>query len=479
MAFRVQTSAGNIVEIEGNSATIGSDSACAINFSGNNLVEAQHAAIKKVAGRWMIEAKGETLLKVANSEPGRVHWLQPGDVVELAEGGPELVFNPTADATVVATSSAVPATPAPIAQPENIPFPTEVPVSTHAPANPAAWAIGGGVLVASGAVLLVVMLWTLGVFDKDDAPVVPENQTATIKNEVPPSPKENSPVEKQNSPDTTTAEADVERAVYSILLKTPEGQTFQLGTAAAISPRRLLTTAGVISALKSFQESTSGQDSTAMTAFLLSPSDGKEIPLAGAKLHVHPDAAKADAEVKSIAARMKALETELENATDEASAKPLIDQLTQQAERRYQALEYLFFFDVGTIEINTDLTHKLPIATETFTPSPGTSIQLVGIPVEENKEMIDPHSPPQPSRSSGQILALRTYEPDSNVKRLIIKCERNISGQHWPGSIVLNSAGEIVGVYSRPTPPPFENQESAPSLTTHDIISIRRLHELN
>jgi len=51
------------------------------------------------------------------------------------------------------------------------------------------------------------------------------------------------------------------------------------------------------------------------------------------------------------------------------------------------------------------------------------------------------------------------------------------AGQNWSGSPILNSAGRVVGVYSRPTPPPFEAADR-PAPATHDVVEIEKLRIL-
>jgi hypothetical protein len=66
---------------------------------------------------------------------------------------------------------------------------------------------------------------------------------------------------------------------------------------------------------------------------------------------------------------------------------------------------------------------------------------------------------------------------DESLARLVIKCQESLAGQNWSGSPVLNSTGRVVGIYSRPTPPPFEAVDR-PAPATHDVVEIEKLREL-
>lgn len=73
---------------------IGSDPCCAVVLDESADIKPIHAVIKEVAGRWLIEACDTDLVSVGDSEPGRRHWLKPGDVIRLSDGSPAITFEP-------------------------------------------------------------------------------------------------------------------------------------------------------------------------------------------------------------------------------------------------------------------------------------------------------------------------------------------------------------------------------------------------
>jgi len=99
MAFTVETPASRIT-VNADSAAIGHDRSCQIKVSNEQSIQPIHATIKKIAGRWLVEANGDWLIQVGDGVAGRKNWLKPGDVIRLTEAGPELIFEPP-----VATSS--------------------------------------------------------------------------------------------------------------------------------------------------------------------------------------------------------------------------------------------------------------------------------------------------------------------------------------------------------------------------------------
>ena len=71
---------------------IGSDPCCAVVLADAAEIKPIHAVIKEISGRWLIEACDIDLLTVGNAEPGRRHWLKPGDVIRLTKNSPPITF---------------------------------------------------------------------------------------------------------------------------------------------------------------------------------------------------------------------------------------------------------------------------------------------------------------------------------------------------------------------------------------------------
>jgi hypothetical protein len=114
MAIVLAISGRPPLEVDAESVTIGSDPAGTIALSGDERIKPRHAVIRRVAGRWLVEARECDFLQVGQSEPARVHWLNPGDVIHLAENGPDITFQPPG---VKPASSAPPAVPVAAAVP--------------------------------------------------------------------------------------------------------------------------------------------------------------------------------------------------------------------------------------------------------------------------------------------------------------------------------------------------------------------------
>ena len=101
-----------LVELPGESILIGRGAAAQLSLPDSRLFE-QHAVLRQVAGRWLIEAQGEAVISVGNGRPTKVGWLSPDDVIRLTETGPTLVFEPTRSPEEVLLASTSPAMAAP------------------------------------------------------------------------------------------------------------------------------------------------------------------------------------------------------------------------------------------------------------------------------------------------------------------------------------------------------------------------------
>jgi|GEM_PF-3319979 hypothetical protein len=75
--------------------TLGSDPGCVVTFPDTPDVKSKHAVIHLVAGRWLIEVRQAESFLVGGKEAKQMHWLSPGDVIQLSENGPQLVFQLT------------------------------------------------------------------------------------------------------------------------------------------------------------------------------------------------------------------------------------------------------------------------------------------------------------------------------------------------------------------------------------------------
>ncbi len=96
---------------------IGRDPDNQVAFPNDSRLALQHAILRCVNGRWIVESRDGGPIRIGNGRPSKFAWLNPGDVIHLTETGPELIFEPCSDGTSVPTSRAVPAKPSQPAPP--------------------------------------------------------------------------------------------------------------------------------------------------------------------------------------------------------------------------------------------------------------------------------------------------------------------------------------------------------------------------
>lgn len=110
MSITIQLPSGEHVSLDNNNVLIGSESGSDVVISDQN-VQSQHARIRKMAGRWMVESLGDWLIQAGDSEAGKTCWIQPTDEIRLSPTGPVLVFQPkpTASDKTPETATSVPA----------------------------------------------------------------------------------------------------------------------------------------------------------------------------------------------------------------------------------------------------------------------------------------------------------------------------------------------------------------------------------
>jgi hypothetical protein len=138
MAIALAVSGRPQLLIDSETITIGSDPANSVVLTGDDRIKPRHAVIRRVAGRWLVEAREGESFQVGSLEPARLHWLSPGDVIRLVPNGPEITFQPPDEKPPAAASQFSPVTatiplPASPAPPPFRPSETIAPAPTHDP----------------------------------------------------------------------------------------------------------------------------------------------------------------------------------------------------------------------------------------------------------------------------------------------------------------------------------------------------------
>jgi len=102
MTVTIQLPSNEQVTTDGSTILIGTDISCDVCLPRESGCQAQHALIRKLANRWLVESLGDWSIRAGASEQGKRCWLQPGDLIHLMPHGPVLVFEPRANSSETA-----------------------------------------------------------------------------------------------------------------------------------------------------------------------------------------------------------------------------------------------------------------------------------------------------------------------------------------------------------------------------------------
>ncbi|MGH7201992.1 MAG: hypothetical protein ACREJB_15420, partial [Planctomycetaceae bacterium] len=243
-----------------------------------------------------------------------------------------------------------------------------------------------------------------------------------------------------------------------------------LGTAWAVDERRLVASAAVVLALESHHD------------------QGRRISVFNPRLEQEWEVADWHApreyrqtldDLSRLAQKEEEAFARLEQAETAEMRRQIEEEIVMLQERQFQAFERQVDHDFGTLSVAERLPVTLPLAEEGRAAAAGANVTLLGVPVEIDDPLADPESPPPVVALQGRILSRRrTQDPAGSAWRIVVKLSEDVAGQNWSGGAVLDGRGEVIGIYSRPTPPPFAPEAAAAPITTHDVIEIDRARAL-
>jgi hypothetical protein len=292
--------------------------------------------------------------------------------------------------------------------------------------------------------------------------------TAAVEN----TSREPSPPTKANKPTPnpveTKATPDLRRALYSVLISdSAGGERFRLGTAWAVGPRRLATSGAVVMAVEELQKS-------GMSAVVSRAGETKENHVTG--IHAHPAYRRAFEEA-SVARE------ELEKARGANAPSKKVGRsddsrsdIAQVARDRLDgAYDAQADCDVGLLDVDQTLETTL---TPLFGALPSERFQckLAGLPFAVDQYRA---SEPGPADRVQQFtFNIAPGAGDDRDAHLILAFSGDLARRNWSGSPILNSAGRVVGVYSRPLPASDDASGESDRPISHAVTPIARLREM-
>lgn len=443
-----------------------------ISFPNDTRLAPVQAVLRSVAGRWIIEAREGGPIRVGNGRPAQFAWLNSGDVIQLTEAGPEVIFTLEATAAAQPVSPPLPTPRAPVPSPpvrgEYSPLPplTTPPVLasgrpvTGAAADPAraeqsvSVTIPRWMLSVGGGTIAATLLIALGMFLTQQRNIPAGLQTAGAGTSSP----------AATDPGTLSAAAaqipatDPRQALYCLQMRTADRtRTVQLGTAWAVAPRQLVTTGDAARGIALNQE-------FYPLAFARHTLTGEEFEISG--LTLHPQYEAAAGRLEQAVREIRRLQPEFEQAADPEDRKKLETLLLKLDSEAVVAADESVNVNFAVLEITKDSPALL-----SWSRAPsmkvGQQLTLVGHPLSKSDTLVDPDRPVPLQQSIGRLQHSDARPGSATPCRALIRFADPMKDQNWTGSPVLSADGAVIGQYSRPTPPP-PGIAQVP-LTTHDI----------
>lgn len=358
--------------------------------------------------------------------------------------------------------------------------------STHSNA----WYRRSVVWMAAATVAALVMLGLM--FRGNQKVVVSPSDTKISVVTADPEPIPNTPVEKE-----TSAEKRLQHALFAVVVKSEESEPgLRIGTAWAVTDRQLATSGNLVL----FIQQSKDEFPVVVVQGVL---DGREVPVADSTVHsVCRQNAERMRELEEQIDRLRinfeeltnplgddttlttsptetsANETAANETATAGTAKNLTEQILQLEDQWFVAAEEMIHFDIGlmmtdTSILNDALSTPLRIAEEN--PARLAAVTVSGVAFAHDQSIITDQSELPVTHLPGTIESFVRRKGDV-VPRTVLRCSSEHMKQNWMGAPVLNSAGSVIGVYSRPTP--SQDPDVPPTGDHCDIVSVARLHEL-
>ena len=258
--------------------------------------------------------------------------------------------------------------------------------------------------------------------------------------------------------DALTPEQKLQGSLFLIVCENPDEQMpFRVGTGFAISAHRVATSASVIHAMRDLQENGFSR------CMLYSPATAEELAIASAE--VHPKYRQANSEVREAKQRHDTMiarfEAEPPNPNELESIK---QKLIDARLKALEAIEKQTSYDVGIMEVDQKMSHWLSGVDSNASVRPNMKLRVTGYAFDVQDPYFEPSASIPVLSMSGRLRQLQRVDRDS-PPRVLATGSAEQSEHAYLGSPATDDQGDVVAVYSRPTPPRAGGDASQPSAT--------------
>jgi hypothetical protein len=224
-------------------------------------------------------------------------------------------------------------------------------------------------------------------------------------------------------------------------------QRYRLGTACAIDTHRLLTSASLVSAAEQLAD---------RFPKLVAVSADGTVTLQVRSQKVHPEFAKAAAEVITLKQRLAVLQDgdsstngAGQGGTGVVDGTKVAAEFAQLHERGLELAKTMLIYDIAVLEVSEALPFTLAIESSTR-PSEGQPLTLLGLPADNESLFLDRKSPLTLGREVAHVSVPAVGGKDDT--RLYAQCPAEQARLNWSGSPIVNNKNQVVAVYCRPSP---------------------------
>ena len=283
-----------------------------------------------------------------------------------------------------------------------------------------------------------------------------------------------------------TAEERLQQALFAVVVRSAATEPgLRVGTAWAVADRKLATSGNVVLFLEQ-----SGEEFPVVV--VQNVADGKEWPIRD--LVVHAMCRKHADRIEKLGDKIEKLQAELDALVEKAGGDPendsaipdadqgvgkkLAEQILKLDDEWFVSAEEMIHFDVGLLVTKDSLargSESVELTMANTTPSRLSAVTVRGAAFPHDQSIVIEPSPIPVSKLECTVEAFAATRQDK-VPRPVLRCSAEHIKQNWLGSPVLNSSGDVVGLYSRPTP--SLTPDTPPTGERCDIISVARLNDL-
>jgi pSer/pThr/pTyr-binding forkhead associated (FHA) protein len=273
----------------------------------------------------------------------------------------------------------------------------------------------------------------------------------------------------ENAGTNLTADEKIARCLFVMVCADGQGEMpFRVGTGFAIDSRHVATSAAVIETMNDLI-SNGFPD-----VVLYSPTTRDELRVKSTTLHSQYEIANRAAHQaqEEHDAIFDDLESKMPNPEAFEAVK---EKLLASRTKALQAIDRKTSFDVGVIEVEQPLEHWLPGETSESSMRPNLKLKVTGYAFDVEDPFFD-RSDAIALRSMESRLSRLTKISNQSVSRMLGKGLSDQKDYAYLGSPALNLKGQVVAVYSRPTPAGFDSGDSD-AVATFDAALYQRVRE--